>query len=113
LEQVLEPISQNKEGKYQKYDWDIDVLTVWYHVPVGGIVIVEGVYSTRKELAHKCDLTICVDCPRETRLQSGIEIDGEEARHIRENNWMVSEDLYAEHYKPIQRADTVFKGEKG
>ena len=53
LKQVLEPISQNKEGCYQRYDWNIDDLAEWHTVPVGGMVIIEGVYSIRKELADQ------------------------------------------------------------
>lgn len=82
LNQVLEAISQNKEGHYQRYDWENDDLAEWHTVPTGGIVIIEGVYSIRKELAKKYDFTICVDCPRELRLLRGLERDGEEARDM-------------------------------
>lgn len=58
LTQVLQPISEEKEGRYQCYDWDTDRLAEWHTVPIGGIVIVEGVYSIRNELADKYDLTI-------------------------------------------------------
>ncbi|MBN9653371.1 AAA family ATPase [Halobacillus sp. GSS1] len=112
LNQVLEPISQNQEGYYQSYDWEADELAGWQTVPVGGTVIIEGVYSIRNELANKYDITIWVDCPRETRLSRGLERDGEEARDMWENNWMISEDLYMEEQKPFERADFIFHGTK-
>lgn len=112
LNQVLEPIAQNQEGHYQRYDWVIDGLAEWHTVPIGGIVIIEGVYSIRKELAKKYDFTIWVDCPRELRLSRGLERDGEEARDMWENNWMISEDLYIEEHKPFERADLIVNGTK-
>ncbi|MFV8829773.1 uridine kinase family protein [Alkalihalobacterium sp. APHAB7] len=112
LNQVLEPLSNNQEGHYQRYDWEKDDLVEWHTVPIGGIVIVEGVYSIREELAAKYDLTIWVDCPRETRLLRGLERDGEEARDMWENNWMVSEDIYVIEQKPFERADLVVNGTK-
>ncbi|SFA40653.1 Uridine kinase [Parageobacillus thermantarcticus] len=110
LNQVLEPISQDKEGYYQRYDWKTDSLAEWRMVPVGGIVIIEGVYSIRKELSEKYDFTIWVDCPREIRLARGLQRDGEKARDMWENNWMISEDIYVEKHKPHERADLVVDG---
>lgn len=112
LKQVLEPISQNKEGYYQRYDWEKDDLAEWHTVPIGGIVIIEGVYSLRNELANKYDYKIWVECPRETRLSRGLERDGEDARDMWENNWMISEDIYVVEHKPYERADLVVNGTK-
>ena len=110
LNQVLEPIAQNKEGHYQRYDWVMDVLAEWHTVPVGGIVIIEGVYAIRQEFFDKYDFTIWVECPRETRLSRGIERDGETARDMWESNWMLSEDVYVETCKPFERANLIISG---
>jgi uridine kinase len=110
VKQVIEPLSQEKEGYYQRYDWERDTLAEWHRVPFGGIVIIEGVYSLREELSPHYDLKIWVDCPREIRLSRGIERDGEEAREMWEDNWMLSEDIYFEKQKPILKADLVVKG---
>lgn len=99
--QVLAPLSQDREGRYQRYDWDTDTLAEWHTVPVGGVVIVEGVYSIRDELAKQYDVTIWVDCPRETRLSRGLDRDGEGARDMWVNNWMVAEDIYMVKHLPI------------
>ncbi|WP_404338187.1 uridine kinase [Planococcus rifietoensis] len=112
LKDVLEPLSRNKEGCYQRYDWEKDELAERHTVPVGGIVAIEGVYSLRNELVDKYDYTIWVDCPRDTRLSRGLERDGEGARDMWVNNWMVSEDLYVEKHKPVERADLVVTGTK-
>ncbi len=112
LNQVLEPLSQEKVGYYQRYDWETDSLAEWHTVPIGGIVIIEGVYTIRKELSDKYDLKIWVDCPRDIRLSRGLERDGEEAREMWESNWMVSEDMYVEEHKPFKRADLIVRGVK-
>lgn len=112
LKEVIEPISRNKEGCYQRYDWEKDDLTEWHTVPVGGIVVIEGVYSLRNELVDKYDYTIWVDCPRDVRLSRGLERDGEDARDTWENNWMISEDLYVKEHNPLSKADLVVNGTK-
>lgn len=110
LNQVLEPIKDQKNGHYQRYDWETDKLAEWHAVPVDSIVIIEGVYSIRQELDDKYDFKVWVDCPREIRLSRGLERDGEGARGIWENNWMISEDIYVETHKPFNRADLVVSG---
>lgn len=112
LNQVLIPISQEKEGNYQRYDWETDELAEWQTVPVGGIVIIESVYSIRKELTDKYDFRIWIECPRETRLRRGLDRDGEEAHVMWENNWMISEDIYIKKHEPYERADIVVDGTK-
>ena len=107
IKQVLEPITQNQNGYYQRYNWETDQLAEWHTVPIGGIVIIEGVYSTRNEISNLYDFTIWVDCPRETRLLRGIERDGEEARGMWEDNWMISEETYMKEHEPHKRSDLV------
>lgn len=112
LKDVIEPISRNKEGCYQRYDWEKDDLAEWHTVPVGGIVVIEGVYSLHNEVVDNYDYTIWVDCPRDVRLSRGLERDGEDARDTWENNWMISEDLYVKEHNPLGRADLVVNGTK-
>ncbi|PJN90963.1 uridine kinase family protein [Bacillus sp. mrc49] len=108
--QVLKPLSEGMEARYQRYDWDKDALAEWHAVPSEGLVIIEGIYSTRKELALLYDFTIWVECPRNRRLERGLERDGEEARQIWEDNWMIQENLYVEAQTPQERANLVVDG---
>ncbi len=105
--QVLLPLGQDQPGRYQRYDWEHDYLAEWHTVPMGGVVIVEGVYSTRDELAGSYDFTIWLDCPPEIRLARGIERNGESMREIWEQEWMVAEDLYIQHQHPELRAALI------
>ncbi|KMP29740.1 MULTISPECIES: uridine kinase family protein [Bacillus] len=110
LQEVLDPISKGVEGCYKRYDWETDSLAETHNVPAIGIVIIEGVYATRQELAEMYDLKIWVNCPRETRIKRGIARDGEIARDMWENNWMVAEDMYVESHKPHEFADYIIDG---
>jgi uridine kinase len=109
-EQVLKQLITNRAGYYPRYDWNTDRLADWQIVPVGGMVIIEGIYVLRKELADFYDYKIWVDCPREIRLARGIERDGESARETWESNWMVAEDKYVREQSPFERADLVVDG---
>lgn len=106
-EQVLRPLARGAAARYQRYDWETDRLAEWHTVAPGGIVIVEGVYATRAELAAYYDYTIWIACPRATRLARGIERSGEAIRQVWERDWMVAEDLYVAAHAPCERADLV------
>jgi uridine kinase len=106
-DQVLVPLTAGQPARYQRYDWPTDALAEWQNVP-NGIVIVEGVYSTRLELEPYYDLTVWVECPRPVRLARGIERDGEAARRKWEDEWMPAEDRYVKEQSPHTRADMVY-----
>ena len=108
--QVLEPLSRNQTAEYQRYDWRRKTLAEWRKVEAGGMLIVEGVYSTGKELADFYDYKVWVDCPREIRLKRGLERDGEKAREIWEKQWMPAEDFYIVNDSPRERADLIING---
>lgn len=73
-------------------------------------MVIEGVYSIRKELINMTLQFGLIDCPRETRLLRGIDRDGEEARDVRENNWMILEDFYVKRHMPHKKADFIISG---
>jgi uridine kinase len=110
LNQILKPLTNRRDARYQRYDWKTDTMAEWHDVPAGGLVIIEGTYSIRKELAGYHDFTIWVECTRDQRLKRGLERDGEEARQMWEDNWMVHEDLYVGAQMPKERANLVVDG---
>lgn len=87
-EQVLTPLLSDAPAHYQRYDWNADRLEDWIDVPVGGVVIAEGVSVTRTELGDTWDLTIWVDAPYDLRLTRGVERDGELMRDVWTSQWM-------------------------
>ncbi|MFY0779258.1 hypothetical protein AB1K18_02930 [Peribacillus simplex] len=62
--QILKPLTEGKEARYQRYEWETDTTAEWHMVPAG--VIIEGTYSMRKEMEGSHDFTIWVECPRDT-----------------------------------------------
>ena len=106
-DEVLGPLRAGQVARYQRYDWSSDALAEWHDVPQG-IVIVEGVYSTRLELEQFYDLTVWVECPRSICLARGVERDGEAARRKWEEEWMPAEDHYISEQSPHTRANIVY-----
>jgi uridine kinase len=109
-DQVLVPLRAGEVASYARYDWELDALGEARTVAPGCIVIVEGVYCSRRELAPLYDLRIWVDCPRHLRLRRGIERDGEASRVRWELDWMPAEDRYVEQHQPDEMADIVVSG---
>jgi len=108
--QVFEPLRRNVSARYQRYDWDSDQLSEWHQVQPGGVVIVEGVSSTRQELAVPWDLTIWVETPTVERLRRGIGRDGEHTRVQWMDVWEPQEDAYVDAQHPDKRADVIVDG---
>jgi Uridine kinase len=109
-DQVLIPRSQNKEARYQRYDWDADSMAEWHAVPAQGVVIVEGNYSTRAELRDFYDFRIWVQAPDEVRLARGVERGGENTRDRWLNEYMPEEERYLAAQEPWRFADLVIDG---
>jgi len=108
-DQVLLLLRHGEPARFQCYDWKRNCLAEWYNVSKGGVIIVEGIYSTRQELRGFYDLRVWIECPRRVRLARGIERDGEQARTQWETEWMPSEDRYMTAHQPAAYADFVVK----
>ena len=109
-DQVLTPIREGRSAHYQRYDWETDVLAEWHTISAPDVVLVEGVYTMRRELTNLYDLKIWVECPRAIRLARGIARDGEKSRPIWEQDWMPKEDDYVKTHLPHERADLSING---
>ena len=109
-DQVLIPTKEGRSAHYQRYDWGQDALAEWHTISASDVVLVEGVYTMRCELADLYDLKVWVECPRAIRLARGVARDGEEARTIWEQDWMPKEDYYVETHLPRERADFFVNG---
>jgi uridine kinase len=110
-DEVLQPLREGLPSVYRRYDWDLDRLSpnaVGLHP--AGIVIAEGVYVTRLDLAPYLDLQIWVDCPYTMRLERGVARDGADARDRWVNDWMIQEARYLDAEHPELRADFRVSG---
>ena len=105
---VLAPLSRSSPGRYQRHDWVTDALAEWHDVPPGGVVIVEGVYSTRPELRPFFAVTAFVNTPRQQRLARMLSRMYEDTGWV--ERWMAAEDSYLEHMRPLDHVDLVVDG---
>jgi uridine kinase len=110
--QVLTPLTHNKFGRYQRYDWDTDEMAEWHDVPTGGIVIIEGCFSIRNELLPLYDVRIWIDSPKQISLERVVqrERDGSGNRYLWENVYRPAEEKYIEVQRPRDHADIVIDG---
>jgi uridine kinase len=109
-DQVLVPLKSSQLAKYARYDWPSDRLAEEHEIQPRGIVLVEGVYSTREVLRDLFDFRIWVNCPRELRLRRGLARDGHAARSRWVDDWMPAEDRYYDEQRPHTFAHAVVNG---
>ena len=109
-DEVLEPLRDGRPARFARYDWTSDALAESHELDPRGVILVEGVSTTRHELAGFYDLTVWVDCPRAVRLTRGLQRDGEDARSLWLREWMPAEDHYTREHRPRERADVIVDG---
>jgi uridine kinase len=109
-DQVLTPLSRDEPAAYQRYDWRADELAEWHTVPVGGTVVIEGNYCTRRELFDLYDYTVWIDAPHEQRLARGLRRGGQDTEERWLTEWMPEEERYLEAEQPAERVDLVLDG---
>ncbi len=114
---MREVIGKIKAGKplspIELYDKENDTYKLTaFDVPEGSVVIAEGVFLMREELAGAFDSVVYMDVPKETRLQRVLERDGyigsrDEIQKKYDERYFPAEDYYISTCKPTERADLV------
>ncbi|MEU3562723.1 hypothetical protein [Kitasatospora sp. NPDC006786] len=107
-DQVLIPLRDDRAARYQVYDWTTGQLGAWREIASGAVVIVEGVYSARPELAHYYHFTAYVDTPRGVCLQR-VRARGENPEEWI-GRWRAAEDHYVHTTWPQTRAKLLVRG---
>lgn len=112
LEQVLVPLSQGKQAKYQKFNWQKQMLDEWVTVEPEGLVILEGVSLLADDFNSHYDLRVWIDTPHEVASQRGMDRD-KNVYKVDHNDlwnriWIPREKEYAK-TEPWKRADFVIK----
>lgn len=106
--QLLQPLKAGQQARFQRYDWENNILADWMTVEPKGFVLVEGVYLLRRELRSYWDLAVYVDAPRDLR-QARLHARGEnDEGWIR--RWAAAEDYYEQVEQPAQAADLIVSG---
>jgi uridine kinase len=109
ITQVLQPLRAGLPARYQRYDWDVQCLAEWHSIEPGGLIVLEGVSSSRNAFRPYLSLAVWVETPVDERLRRGLERDGEAARE-RWRQWMADETAWGELERPWERADLVVPG---
>jgi uridine kinase len=113
-EQVLEPLHNSQEARYQVYDWITDTLSDWLFLKPRGIFIFEGVYALDKTIRDYYDLKIWIDFPSNLGFQRGIardiQRDAVDNSDKWKNVWMPLEAKYKTEQTPDRFADTILDG---
>ncbi|MCX5401381.1 uridine kinase [Streptomyces sp. NBC_00102] len=107
-DQVLIPLRDDRAARYQLYDWTTEQLGAWREIATGTVVIVEGVYSARPELAPCYHFTAYVDTPRGVCL-TRVRARGENSEEWI-MRWRAAEDHYVHTTSPRSRAELLVRG---
>jgi uridine kinase len=112
--EALEPLLDGRPAQFRVRDWRNDPLGrgVGDRVVLepAETVVVEGVGSSRRDVAERIDQAYWVETSPETRLRRGLRRDGE----VRRGNWLEWMDLEQAFFAvdgAASRADHVIDGE--
>lgn len=109
-QQVLEPLLEGRDARYQARDWAGDEfgrsLKGWKTAARTPLVVVEGVTSTRAQTIGRLAYAIWVEASPATRLQRGLERDGEDHRALWQR-WQAAEDEFFQADGTRARANLV------
>jgi uridine kinase len=112
-EQVLSPLLDGRGATYQRRDWEHDPhgerLGDWRTIPPAPVVVLEGVTSSRSEVAARLACAIWVDAPPRIRLERGIARDGEDRREAW-LSWIQRESVFFGDDRTRDRADVIVDG---
>ncbi len=78
-------------------------------VPEQGVLVVDGVFAQRPELAGSWDLVVYVDATEAVRLTRMAERDGvpDDAGHPDQRRYLDAQRIYLTRCRPLARADVV------
>lgn len=106
--EVLRPLRSAEHTRYQRYDWQNNVLDDWVELRAEGVVVVEGVYMLRPSLREFWDLSIFVNTPWSIRLDRQVSRGENSEDDIR--LWTDAEKYYERTFDPAAGADLVVPG---
>lgn len=115
LSKVIAPIRNGSDLKceVELYDKDNDTYFLSkIDIPVGSIVIIEGVFLQRQELSDVFDHITYIDIPEDVRLHRVLERDGyignkDQIKAKYNNRYFPAERHYISAYSPSSKANYV------
>jgi uridine kinase len=109
---VLTQLARGEPVTWQQYDWEADdgSLGAAMAARPAGVVILDGAYSARPELADLYGLRVLLDVPRDVRRARLLLREGARYRAEWEACWAEAEDLYFGELMPPEAFDLVLDG---
>lgn len=106
---LLEQLRRRQPVQWHPYDWDADDGRLAQVITAGpaDVVLLDGAYSARAELADLFDLRVLLDLARDTRRDRLLRRECESYRAEWEACWGEAEDLYFETLMPPESFDLV------
>ncbi len=108
LEEVLIPLSENKEFSFDKYSCQTGEREKSDLITSKNLNFIEGVYSQHKNLESYYNLKIFLDVKRENQLERILKRSNEFMLNKFKNEWIPLEDLYFNECKVRENADLLF-----
>ncbi|HWL50543.1 MAG TPA: hypothetical protein VNT92_11745 [Acidimicrobiia bacterium] len=107
---VLEKLAMGETASWHPYDWEADDGTL-EQTPVicepASVIILDGAYSARPELADLFDLRVLLDARADLRMAQLIEREGEGQRDDWNARWDQAEQWYFSTVMPSESFDLV------
>lgn len=106
--QVLKPLREGREARYQKLIWDSETLSDPIAIPHVRYVIVEGITSYHPDIAHYYDVKIWIHAPIEVAVERGKSRDAGSENAAKWGIWANNDRIYQEKYHPEKQADFIY-----
>ena len=109
---VLECLGRRERAYWRPYDWEEDDGSFGERVSAGpaDVVLLEGAYSGRPELADLLTLRVLLEVSCDVRRARLLRREGEQYRAEWEARWAEAEDLYFDALMPRHGFDLVIDG---
>jgi uridine kinase len=109
---LLTKLRHGESARWRPYDWEADDGRLDAAIGAGpaAVVILDGAYSARPELADLLSLRVLLHVPRAMRRERLLQREGERYRAEWEARWSEAEDLYFETLMPPGSFDLVLDG---
>ena len=113
---VLETLVRGETATWHPYDWNANDGRLSDRAcicPPSAVVILEGAYSARPELADLLNLRVLLDVPDDTRQRQLTTREGDGYRVQWEARWAEAEEFYFTNVMPVDSFDLVISSPGG